>query len=58
MRGGEGSRYARKAMIRTGLPYKINREWEQAQLFPRLQEIICKYRTHFDGGPIVNVEDQ
>lgn len=58
MRDGDGIRYARKAMIRIGLSCYINGELEEAQLFPRLREIIRKYRTHFEGAPIVGVEDQ
>ena len=43
-------------MIRTGLAANINGQWEERQLFPKLQEIIVKYRTHFDGAPVVDIE--
>ena len=47
MRDKHGLRYARKAMIRTGLAANFNGQWKERQLFPKLQEIIVKYRTHF-----------
>lgn len=51
-----GLTYARKAMIRTGLALNVNGIWEESQLFPKLQEIIKKHRSHFEGQPPVEME--
>ena len=50
MRDKDCLRFARKAVIRTGLALNINEQWEERQLFPKLQEIVNKYRTHFEGA--------
>eukprot|EP00171_Calliarthron_tuberculosum_P001361 IDg1361t1 len=36
----------------------LNGQWEERQLFPKLQEIVRKYRTHFDGAPVVDCVDE
>ena len=54
MRDKDGIRFARKAMIRTGLALNINGQWEGRQLFPKLQEIVNKYRTYSAGAPVVD----
>ena len=53
MRDRDGLIYARKAMIRCGLSKNLNGLWETNQLFPKLQDIIKKYRSHFEGAPVV-----
>ena len=52
MRDRDGLTYARKAMIRCGLSKNLNGLWEITQLFPKLQNIIKKYRSHFEGAPV------
>jgi hypothetical protein len=39
-------------MLRTGLLLNVNGLWEEAQLFPRLQEIIEKHPNHYSGTPV------
>ncbi|KAE9037386.1 hypothetical protein PF005_g18230 [Phytophthora fragariae] len=47
-----GMSYARKAMIRCGLSLGIDGTWSVTQLYPHLQEIVKKHRSHFDGEPV------
>lgn len=47
-----GISYARKAMIRCGMSLNLNGNWEVPQLFPKLQNIVRKYRNHSDGEPV------
>jgi hypothetical protein len=42
-----GLTYARKEMMRSGMSLNVNGLWEEAQLFPRLWEIIKKYPNHY-----------
>ncbi|EGZ27547.1 hypothetical protein PHYSODRAFT_466960 [Phytophthora sojae] len=49
--------YARKAMIRCGLSLGIDGTWSVAQLYPHLQEIVAKHRTHFEGEPVTSTPD-
>ena len=51
-RTSEGITYARKAMIRCGMSLNLNGKWEEDQLSNELQEIVAKYRNHFDGEPV------
>lgn len=51
-RDENGLSFAYKAMIRTGMALNVTGRWEEAQLFPRLQQIIAKHRKHFDGEPV------
>lgn len=48
-RDKNGISFARKAMIRCGLSLDVTGEWHVGQLTVELQEIVTKYRTHFDG---------
>ena len=36
---------------------KLNRLWEEKQLFLELQSIIAKHRNHFDGEPLENCDN-
>ena len=54
----EGPTYARKAMIRCGLALNTNGQWEERQLFPKLQNIIQRHRNHFEGAPVIANEGQ
>ncbi len=47
-----GLSYARKAMIQCGLALGVNGIWEVTQLKPELQQIIRKYRNHFEGEAV------
>ena len=47
--------YARKAMIRCGLSLDMDGTWTVQQLFPHLQEIICRHETSFRGVDLPNV---
>ena len=49
MRDSDRLRYARKPMICTLISLNINGQWKERQLFPKLLEIVQKYRQHFDG---------
>ena len=51
-RTSEGITYARKAMIRCGMSLNLNGNWEEDQVSNELQEIVAKYRNHFDGEPV------
>ena len=44
--------YARKAMIRCGLSLDVSGRWHEKQLSPQLQQIIYKYRRHFEDVPV------
>ena len=48
MRDAAGISYARKAMIRCGLSLDVSGRWHEKHLSPELQQIICKYRRHFE----------
>eukprot|EP00171_Calliarthron_tuberculosum_P000799 IDg799t1 len=45
--------YTRKAMIRCGMANNLNGIWEEAQLFPQLQETVKKYRDNFNGKNVL-----
>ena len=47
-RDGEGMSFATKTMIRTGMALNTRGRWEVCPLFPKLQNIVSKYRNHFD----------
>lgn len=55
-RDKNGLTYARKAMIRTGISRGLDGSWSEGKLSDDLQAIIAKYRTYFDGEPVL-VED-
>lgn len=46
-RDTDGILFVRKAMVRCGIYLTLNGQWEEHQLFPRLQEIIKKYQDNF-----------
>lgn len=48
----KGVRYARKAMIRTGMSLDLDKTWRESQLSGELQEIIARHRSHFNGSPV------
>uniref|UniRef100_M4B587 Uncharacterized protein n=1 Tax=Hyaloperonospora arabidopsidis (strain Emoy2) TaxID=559515 RepID=M4B587_HYAAE len=52
MREAAGLSYARKEMIRCGLSLDVSGRWHKNQLSPELQQIISKYRRHFEGVPV------
>lgn len=56
-RDENGITYARKAMIMCGLALNTNGLWEEKQLTPKLQELIRKYRVHFNGEPVHSSRD-
>lgn len=58
VRAADGVKYARKVMIRTGLAFSINGQGEESRLFRKIHEIVRKYRNHFDGAPVVDVDDE
>ena len=45
IRDADGIRYARKAMIRTGMGLNINGQWEERQLFPRSKRLLTSTAT-------------
>lgn len=51
-RDRNGLKFARKAMIRTGMSLNVNGLWEESQLFDKLQVIFAKHRSHFDGEEV------
>ena len=52
MKDKNGVLYACKAMIRCGLGLDLDGEWQEFQLFPKLQMITNNHRAHFDGTPV------
>ena len=52
-RDGEGFSFARKEMVRTGISLNTSARWEVCQLFPKLQNIVSKYRNHFGGEAVL-----
>lgn len=48
-----GHRYARKAILRTGLPLSVTGMWEGKQVSEELQVIIAKRRAHLLGAPVL-----
>lgn len=46
--------YTRKAKIHFGLARNLNGMWEEKQLFPKLQELMKRYREKFDGRPVAD----
>lgn len=53
-RDANGLSVAYKAMIRTGMALKVTGRCGESKLFPRLQQMIAKYRSHFDGRVVVH----
>lgn len=53
-----GITYARNALTRCGVALNLNGQWEERQLFPRLQEILKTYRKNFEGNTVVLQQDQ
>ena len=51
-RDANGLRYARKAMIRTGMSLNVNGNWEENQLSDELQRIVATHRSFFEGQVI------
>ena len=45
-------------MIITGMALNTNGLWEERQFFPNLQNIINKYRNHFNGEEFVEASTQ
>ena len=45
-------------MIRCGLVLNTNGQWEERQLFPKLQNIIQRHRNYFEGAPVTVNEGQ
>ena len=56
MKEEEGINYARKIMIRPGMALNLNGQWEERKSFPQLQQIMAKFRNHFDAQPVVERE--
>ena len=51
-RDHDGLNYARKALIKTGMALNLNGQWEERQLFPKLQNIIRTHRSYFEGKEV------
>lgn len=49
-RDADGVSYETKGMIRCGMGFNLNGNWEIEQLFPKLQEMVRKYPVDFSGN--------
>lgn len=52
----DGLRFARKAMIITGISLNTNGAWGVQQLMHTLQSIMLKHRTGFDASQAIAVD--